>query len=108
MIPANPLLAKHLSGLETRLRALEGAVKEGQPQDDVDPTHQSSESLWNRMYEDAARSSGECSDANGKDGAAMIRAVVAWIEQWVCSNQIDAERLMQALEAEAQAAQVER
>lgn len=132
MIPANPLLAKYLSGLEARLRALEKAVKEGQPQDDIEPTHQSSESLWSQleaelagsdaptdtlkgaegslwsqMYEDAAKASGECSDATGKDGAAMIRAVAAWIEKWASSSQIDTDQLLRALDAEAQAARVE-
>ena len=57
--------------------------------------------LWNRMRE----SYGEPSELCDTDGAFMIRAVAGWINQWAGSNQIDTDRLMQALEAEAQAAQ---
>lgn len=122
-------LTDRLTAIELRLRALENAIKRGQTQDDADPTHQSSDtlwsqleaelagsdapadtlkgaegSMWSQMYEDAAELTGGCSDVTGKDGAAMIRAVAAWIEKWAGSSQIDTDRLMQALEAEAQAA----
>jgi hypothetical protein len=56
MIPANPLLAKYLSGLEARLRALENAIKRGRPQDDADPTHQSSDTLWSQLEAELAGS----------------------------------------------------
>jgi hypothetical protein len=125
-------LTDHLTAIELRLRALEEAIKERQPQDDAESIHQSSDtlwsqleaelagsdaptdtlkglegSLWSQMYEDAAEASGECSDATGKDGAAMIRAVAAWIEKWASSSQIDTDQLLRALDAEAQAARVE-
>lgn len=104
LVPVPESLTNHLTAIELRLRALEEAIKRGRPQDDAELTHQSPGSLWNQMYEDAAEFTGGCSDVTGKDGAAMIRAVAAWIEKWAGSNQIDTEQLLRALDAEAQAA----
>lgn len=107
LVPVPESLADHLTAIELRLRALEEAIKRGQPQDDAELTHQSPGNLWNQMREDAAEFTGECSDVTGKGGAAMIRVVAAWIEKWAGSSQIDTDQLLRALDAEAQAAQVE-
>lgn len=93
------------NSVEARLAALEaGQVASGHKDTPKAPAGV----LWWQMCEAAARSPrGDQVDFMNTDGAAMIRAVAAYIERWAGCDTIDTEQLMNVLESQAKIAELE-